>query len=253
MSIEQQRTLVEQYQASDKVFIVDFSFAPEVMRVLCLLPTVVWIDHHKTAMEQIPELWSSFMVEGRRSLTEAACSLTWQYLKGSDAEPKCVQYVADFDLWKFEYGETTKVFNEVAYHLLSLPLDWLQLLSSHADLSTLMIHGYALYHRKQLRVAKAVEKGIAIDWMGHKTLVVNSTLDSSDIGNAALDKGYEIGLVWRVEDSSLIVSLRSKGDLDVAKLAEKFGGGGHKNAAGFTKHNGWYADMLWPEEKGGEE
>jgi phosphoesterase RecJ-like protein len=29
------------------------------------------------------------------------------------------------------------------------------------------------------------------------------------------------------------VSLRSKGDLDVAKIAEHFGGGGHKNAAGF--------------------
>jgi phosphoesterase RecJ-like protein len=29
------------------------------------------------------------------------------------------------------------------------------------------------------------------------------------------------------------VSLRSKGDVDVAKIAEHFGGGGHKNAAGF--------------------
>lgn len=36
-----------------------------------------------------------------------------------------------------------------------------------------------------------------------------------------IDKG-----IWKV-------SMRSKGDADVAKIAERFGGGGHKNAAGF--------------------
>ena len=30
------------------------------------------------------------------------------------------------------------------------------------------------------------------------------------------------------------VSLRSKGDIDVGKVARSFGGGGHKNAAGCT-------------------
>ncbi len=30
------------------------------------------------------------------------------------------------------------------------------------------------------------------------------------------------------------VSFRSKGDLDISKVAEKFGGGGHKNAAGIV-------------------
>jgi phosphoesterase RecJ-like protein len=35
------------------------------------------------------------------------------------------------------------------------------------------------------------------------------------------------------------VSLRSKGDIDVAKVAEKFGGGGHKNAAGCGLSGDW--------------
>jgi len=30
------------------------------------------------------------------------------------------------------------------------------------------------------------------------------------------------------------VSMRSKGDIDIGSLAKEFGGGGHKNAAGFT-------------------
>ena len=38
---------------------------------------------------------------------------------------------------------------------------------------------------------------------------------------------------WRSE------SLRSKGDINVAKVAEKFGGGGHKNAAGCQVEGDW--------------
>ncbi len=34
-------------------------------------------------------------------------------------------------------------------------------------------------------------------------------------------------------------SLRSKGDIDVAKVAEKFGGGGHKNASGLSIDGSW--------------
>ncbi|MER3631760.1 MAG: hypothetical protein C4325_05990, partial [Blastocatellia bacterium] len=35
------------------------------------------------------------------------------------------------------------------------------------------------------------------------------------------------------------VSLRSKGDIDVAKVAEQFGGGGHRNAAGLQIEGDW--------------
>jgi phosphoesterase RecJ-like protein len=34
-------------------------------------------------------------------------------------------------------------------------------------------------------------------------------------------------------------SLRSKGDVNVARIAEKFGGGGHRNAAGCTLTGDW--------------
>ena len=37
-----------------------------------------------------------------------------------------------------------------------------------------------------------------------------------------------------VEPGVYRTSLRSKGDVNVARVAEKFGGGGHRNAAGCT-------------------
>ena len=39
-------------------------------------------------------------------------------------------------------------------------------------------------------------------------------------------------LVTELPDGVIRVSLRSKGDIDVRRVAEKFGGGGHRNAAG---------------------
>jgi len=47
--------------------------------------------------------------------------------------------------------------------------------------------------------------------------------------------GVQIALMFReVSASEVRVSLRSRGSVDVARLAQRFGGGGHRNAAGCT-------------------
>lgn len=46
-------------------------------------------------------------------------------------------------------------------------------------------------------------------------------------------KGIKVSVLFReIEEEYFKLSLRSKGDINVAKIAETFGGGGHKNAAG---------------------
>jgi phosphoesterase RecJ-like protein len=44
-------------------------------------------------------------------------------------------------------------------------------------------------------------------------------------------------LLKEKEKHEISVSLRAKGDCDMAKVAANFGGGGHRNAAGFRLHN----------------
>ncbi|HEY7213306.1 MAG TPA: DHHA1 domain-containing protein, partial [Thermoanaerobaculia bacterium] len=43
-----------------------------------------------------------------------------------------------------------------------------------------------------------------------------------------------VALIREREDGSHKVSLRSRGEVDVEKIARHYGGGGHRNAAGFT-------------------
>jgi phosphoesterase RecJ-like protein len=45
-----------------------------------------------------------------------------------------------------------------------------------------------------------------------------------------------------IAPSSFRISMRSKGDVDVNRVANRFGGGGHKNAAGCSL-NGSYAEV----------
>lgn len=65
--------------------------------------------------------------------------------------------------------------------------------------------------------------------------------DNSGFVNIPLAaKEVQVSIYLReVEPQKYRVSLRSKGDVDVAKIAEGFGGGGHKNAAGCAVEGSW--------------
>jgi len=45
-------------------------------------------------------------------------------------------------------------------------------------------------------------------------------------------KGIEVGVLFKERENGVKVSLRSKGKIDVESIAKKFGGGGHREAAG---------------------
>jgi oligoribonuclease NrnB/cAMP/cGMP phosphodiesterase (DHH superfamily) len=60
---------------------------------------------------------------------------------------------------------------------------------------------------------------------------------TSELGSKILDQFENINYVMLVYDGG--VALRSVSDFDVSEIAKQYGGGGHKNAAGFI-HNEWY-------------
>ena len=59
--------------------------------------------------------------------------------------------------------------------------------------------------------------------------------ENEHIGNlphSFLNCGHKISVILKQKNDGIHVSFRSKFEYDVSKIAEKFGGGGHKNAAG---------------------
>lgn len=56
----------------------------------------------------------------------------------------------------------------------------------------------------------------------------------SDVGHELANQSGTFGLLWCIDkDNRCKCSLRSNGDYDVSAIAKAFGGGGHRNAAGF--------------------
>ena len=58
---------------------------------------------------------------------------------------------------------------------------------------------------------------------------------TSDVGHELANQSGTFGLCWTLNKDKPVAncSLRSNGDYDVSAIAKAFGGGGHKNAAGF--------------------
>ncbi|MGC9223329.1 MAG: DHH family phosphoesterase [Terracidiphilus sp.] len=100
-----------------------------------------------------------------------------------------------------------------------------------SPISKLLLLGTALRRLKR-------EGRIAWLWVTHQDMqrTCSTEEDCEGIVNVALSMAQVDAVVFLSElsDGGVRMSLRSKGDFDVAAIAERLGGGGHQNAAGCT-------------------
>ena len=82
---------------------------------------------------------------------------------------------------------------------------------------------------------------------GMDVLVVNASHWMSEIGSR-LSPDCDFAMIWYYDhdDRMVKVSLRAFHDhIDVSEIAKKYGGGGHKKAAGFTLPGDAHVDDLF--------
>jgi oligoribonuclease NrnB/cAMP/cGMP phosphodiesterase (DHH superfamily) len=102
-------------------------------------------------------------------------------------------------------------------------------------------------------VRQVVPEGRLVSFAGYKDIpIVNMAKPFTSEVLHVLAEGVLFAAGWRQEKETVVFSLRSKPDgADVAEIAQRFGGGGHKHSAGFTlpfeSDDGWSA-LLGIEE-----
>jgi oligoribonuclease NrnB/cAMP/cGMP phosphodiesterase (DHH superfamily) len=224
-------------ERTSKIVIVDFSLPLEDMRRVQKTSELVWIDHHKTALEALAELKN---IAGMRSLEEAACVLTWQTFFPKVPIPKAVLYVGDRDTWRFAYQETA-AFGEALRQEDTRPENdnlWKPLLDDDPNLVKEMTQRGEILHRARLhRITQQINRyGFEATFEGYRTLVINIR-GSGEMGAEIRKLGYQIGYCYleaeQNEEWVTFVTLYSD-RVDVSEIARKFGGGGHAGAAGFS-------------------
>lgn len=225
-----------------EVFIVDFSFPTSVMdHIAKAAQKTYWLDHHKTAFEEAGfdiskryDLWAGPNFYLVFDNSKCGAMLAWEFVHGGRAEaPDFIKVVDDYDRWVFQYPQTKDAQMYIRSHSMDrLAFDSLMLMSMDemAQAGGMMRQ----YYNAQLEAHK--KRGwVDIYLYGERGYALNADAAfSSELGHFLAEQSGTFGAVYQVEGSLLKFSLRSCGDYDVSALAKKFGGGGHKNAAGFT-------------------
>lgn len=226
------------------VIIVDFSYPYELLVLLGhQARSILIIDHHKTAAEALsqlqpaPETFSEWATSTQRvgtvfDMHRSGAGLTWDYFNPGQPRPALINHIEDRDLWRFKLEGT----REIQANLFSYPYDfvvWDALMRQ--PIGAAIAAGVAIerkHHKDVAELLAGSTRRMVI--AGHDVPVANLPyIHSSDAGHLMAD-GEPFAACYQDTSEHRYFSLRSTGmGLDVSEIAKQYGGGGHRNAAGF--------------------
>lgn len=246
--------------AGRDVLMVDFSYKWPVLREMCeTANTIVVLDHHKTAAEDLKHVrksygWNpkqlrdgvdfdnSLPIEAVFDMNRSGAMIAWDYFNTIGNQrtqpPKLIEHIQDRDLWLFKLEGT----REIQATVFSYPYDfqvWDRLMTT--TLSVLEIEGAAIERKHHKDISELV--GVAKRRMkigGHNVPVANLPYTLSSDAGHLMAKGEPFAACYMDNPSGRVFSLRSAPDgIDVSIIAKGYGGGGHQHASGFTAEIGW--------------
>ncbi len=219
------------------VYILDFSYKrPALERLAAEAKQVIILDHHQTAQQNLMPLLDTGVISGKFDMSHSGAMMAWQYFHPTQAAPPLIQHIQDIDLWQFALEGSKEISLCLRSHVPSFEL-WDQLMFQTERMRE---EGRIISRFYQLKVQELKEHATRADIAGYNVPVCNAPhMFSSDLGNV-LSVGEPFAVVYHDTTEARNFSLRSQreGGIDVAKIAEQFGGGGHKHAAGFRLARG---------------
>ena len=217
------------------VYVFDFSYPRETLvRMNADAASLLVLDHHRTAQADLEGL--PFCVF---DMARSGAGLTWDHIAAARPpaapRPWLVDLVEDRDIWRFRFGDRTR---QVAAYMATLPMTfeaWDDLLAAGPEAAE--AKGASIQSYIDSYGEKACEHALFRKLSGHTVPVINIFYENCSDHlfrlcqlhpNHAFAASFFLG-----KDGRWLFSLRSIGEFDVSAVAREFGGGGHRNAAGF--------------------
>lgn len=247
----------------ETVYLMDISLPVEVMREHAA--KIVLLDHHKTCLEAVAPFRDHFKgyycIDG-----VAACRLTWAWFNGSNAcgdysdlpakkdylaravaEPYAVQLLGEYDVWRRDNPDTDLF--QLGMQAQKEP-NWLRLLAMPDEITADEWHAQSVYVGDIIEAGRGIqsyldvtnaqiakERGFDVQWEGLLFRALNIARCSSLTFTAALHPEHDgcLGYFW--DGGKWRFSLYhapGKEQHDMGAIAKRYGGGGHRGAAGGT-------------------
>ena len=199
------------------------------------------IDHHISCYDYLKDKdYYHF------NINHSGCVLTWKYFFPYKEVPPILKYVEDRDLWKKEFEETDNIF--LYLNTFEGGFDsWDKcndLISK--DLSQCIEKGSVIYQYRDFVVNKVKKNKHILNISGHNVWCINSPFFQSYMLSTIYQKENFMGCYY-YDGERYIFSLRSSKNskIDLSEIAKVYGGGGHKNAAGFSVKRLWYLKPIY--------
>lgn len=218
-----------------EVYIVDFSFTKDVLQTLIdTNKKVLVIDHHISMKDEVLAFPDNIFDNDH-----SGAVLAWQYFHPNTDVPELLKYVEDVDLWRFALPESREFSTALGQYDMDFAA-WDTLitdLQEENNLINFIAKGSLIAKYEDKLIAHMMKRKERVLFEGHEVWALNTSEYASVLGNnlAELNLAVEqepIGIVYYHTDNMVKISLRSIGESDVAAIAKKYGGGGHKNASG---------------------
>lgn len=242
------------------VYILDFSLPRAGMdEVFRSAKRVEWYDHHKSAFEMWCGIYEHGMefydvVDGKHYIAlddkRSGAMLAWHNFHPGTEVPMLIQHIDDRDRWQFKLDGTKELHAALnSYKPWSFEQWEAHFLVGNIRFNALKDEGRAILRAhnqnvqaclKQARICTVSFKeqfpGVLQQTVFRDGLACNApSFLASDLGHELANKSGTFGLVWSMAGEGQVhCSLRSNGKYDVSAIAKVFGGGGHRNAAGFS-------------------
>lgn len=220
------------------VYLLDLCFGKKNMtKIISKAKKVIVYDHHKTAIPVLEHLSKKFdknKFEYVCDVNKCAAMITLEQLHIGQKPTKYlkfVSYVQDKDLWVWKQSFSREV--DAYFKLFDFTFEnWNHIFDElNNNFDKIVETGTIVLRYRQRLIDKIIE--MAAQKGKDNVMTVNSPVLQSEIGNQLASKAKYVK-IWHINDKdNESVSLRSVGDLDVSEIAKEFGGGGHKNAAGY--------------------
>jgi oligoribonuclease NrnB/cAMP/cGMP phosphodiesterase (DHH superfamily) len=215
---------------------LDFCYPAEATERIardCLSLTV--LDHHVTAERWMKEaqhqLQHQTNVQILFDMNQSGAGLTARHF--DEPDNWFAQYVEDRDLWRFKLPNSKNV--NAYIQSLERTYDAYEIAYSTVDVDQANVLGMGANKYLEMYCREVANSARMITFEGYTVPVVNAQpIGISEVLDD-LCKQHPVSMGWyQRADKRFVFSLRSNGEVDVAQLAEKYSGGGHKKASGFS-------------------
>lgn len=253
------------YPDEGMVYVLDLS--PDCLQGLPhrAVETLVWIDHHKSAIQKWPKEINGYRIDG-----VSACRLTWQWFLKQERnalrmiwhlpdkidfvqrlveEPLAVRLAGEYDVWDEKWMTEDPRVELFQHGLKSQFIDrdtWRWLVGNQCDpglservVTVLLEQGKYIQYARDNEYSEVIkQQGFTVQFEGLTFLACNShNLDiRSQLFTAGIKPEHQAlmgfsfnGRQWRVS----MYGVPGRKDIDLSLIAVKLGGGGHAQACGF--------------------